>query len=308
LISCKVLGAYAVLGSLTPSEQASWYRRVATEWRLNIFEIPMLGGVPMAPELVETFADISASLVVTCVAQWAIKGQKSPAYGLSSPQEDCRQEAMLDVQSILQQSLSLSRAGIGIRNVVVHTGQRAGSTVAHAIALNRSLVGLVEATAHVLPNTELTIEMCDNLAPDHPIPFPAAKKQSLPPSDLLDTVVAVNAHGGQPVSVMLNWGRMLINGDNPLDVIGQVHRSAAPLAGVILSGAGATPDGFVDSHNSQLDPECGFTADDGRTCAAALQAASEASFLGMKCSTRKGQDKVSVKDVLTTEAELLNSV
>ena len=308
MISDKLLGAYAAVGTLPPSEQAQWYRKAATDWQLNIFEIPLLGGIPMASELVDTLADVSASLVVTCVAQWATKGQKNPAYGLSSPEEGSRQEAMLDIQSILQQCLSLSRTGIGIRNVVVHTGQRVGSTSAHAIAFSRSLVGLVEAVAHVLPDTELTVEVCDNLPPDHALPFPGAKKQSLPLPDFLDTVVAVNSTGTRPVSVMLNWGRMLINGDKPLQVIDQVHKSEAPLAGVIMSGAGATPDGFADSHNSHLDPNSGFTADDGRACTAALQATSDSAFLGMKCSTKKGAETVSVEEVLTAQAELLNSV
>ena len=309
MISDKVLGAYAAVGSLAPAEQADWYRKAAEDWGLKVFEIPLLGGVPLAPELIDVFADVSASLVVTCVAQWATKGQGNRAYGLSSPDEGCRQEAMLDIQSIMQQCLSLSRAGVGIRNVAVHTGQRVGATAAHAIALHASLVGLGEAAAAVLPRGALTIEVCDNLPPDHPIPFPAAKKQSLPLADLLDTVASANGtSGARPTSVMLNWGRMLINGDQPLQIIDQVETSDAPFAGVMMSGAGSTPDGFADSHNSHLDPGSGFTAADGESCAAALQSSGDAVFLGMKCSVATTGDALSVEQVLAAEAELLNSL
>ena len=309
MITDKVLGAYAAVGSLSPGEQADWYRTAAGDWGLKVFEIPVLAGVPMAPELIKALADVSASLVVTCVAQWATKGQGNPAYGLSSLDEACRREAILDIQSIQKQCQSLSRSGVGIRNVAVHTGQRVGAIEAHASAFQKSLLELIEATTSVLPDSELTVEVCDNLPPDHPISFPAAKKQSLPLGDLLDTVASANgASGTRPTSVMLNWGRMLINGDQPLQVVDQVETSDAPLAGVIMSGAGSTPDGFADSHNSHLDPDSGFTAADGKACAAALQSSGDSVFLGMKCSVATTGDALSVEEVLAAEAELLNSI
>ena len=51
MITEKVLGAYASVGSLPPAEQAEWYRKAAREWEINTFEIPILAGVPLAPEL-----------------------------------------------------------------------------------------------------------------------------------------------------------------------------------------------------------------------------------------------------------------
>ena len=309
MISAKVLGAYAAVGTLSPEEQAGWYRKAAAEWGLNTFEIPILGGVAVAPELVDAFVESSSSLVVTCVAQWATKGQSNPAYGLSSVDEVVRREAMLDLQSILQQCLALSRLGVTIRNVAVHTGQRTGSTIAHAIAFHKSLSELSQALAGVLPGTELSVEVADNLPSDHAIPFPAAKKSSLSLNDLLETVAAVNANTDRKrLSVMLNWGRLLINGDPPLEVIDTVAQSEVPLGGVIMSGAGATENGFADSHNSHLDPKSGFTETDGRECAAALAASSESAFLGMKCSTATPDGALEVEEVLAAEADLLNSV
>ena len=37
MISEKVLGAYASVGSLSPAEQAEWYKRAQREWGINCF-------------------------------------------------------------------------------------------------------------------------------------------------------------------------------------------------------------------------------------------------------------------------------
>ena len=75
MISDKVLGVYAAVGSLDPVKQAEWYDIAAKEWNINTFEIPLLGGVPMATELAKIFSENASSLVVTLVALWATKGQ-----------------------------------------------------------------------------------------------------------------------------------------------------------------------------------------------------------------------------------------
>ena len=134
MISDKVLGVYAAVGSLDPVKQAEWYDIAAKEWNINTFEIPLLGGVPMATELAKTFSENASSLVVTLVAQWATKGQGNVNYGLSSLDEISRREAVLDVQSVIQQCLALSREGVIIRTMELHTGQRVGSTISHAIS------------------------------------------------------------------------------------------------------------------------------------------------------------------------------
>ena len=307
MISDKVLGAYAAVGSLSPAEQAEWYTKACSEWNIDTFEIPLLGGVPLAPELAEALAAGSASLVVTMVAQWATKGQDSPGYGLSSLDEGLRREALLDVQSAIQQCLTLQRAGIGIRALELHTGQATGSAVAHAVSFARSLQELGEAAA--LPECELTVEVTDSLPPEHPIAFPGAKKASLQTGELIEAVAEVNkALPGRPISLVLNWGRLLINGDRPLEVVEQVLESRAPLGGVILSGANPTPDGFADAHNSHLDPGSGFTAADGRACAEALQAADDSCFIGMKCGVTSSAGELTPEQVLAAEAEFLDSV
>ena len=309
MISDKVLGAYAAVGALSPSEQAEWYTKACSEWNIDTFEIPMLGGVPLAPELVEALAAGSASLVVTMVAQWATKGQENPGYGLSSLDEGLRREALLDVQSAIQQCLNLQRAGIGIRALELHTGRRTGSAVAHAVSFARSLQELGEAAAAALPECELTVEVTDSLPPEHPIAFPGAKKASLQTGELIEAVAEVNkALAGRPISLVLNWGRLLINGDRPLEVVEQVLESRAPLGGVILSGANPTPDGFADAHNSHLDPGSGFTAADGRACAEALQAADDSCFIGMKCGVTSSAGELTPEQVLAAEVEFLDSV
>ena len=36
--------AYASVGALSPSEQAGWYRKAATEWNIKTFEVPLFPG------------------------------------------------------------------------------------------------------------------------------------------------------------------------------------------------------------------------------------------------------------------------
>ena len=308
MISEKVLGAYAALNPLSPSEQAAWYRKAALEWNIKTFEVPIFPGQALPTELVEVFCEVGASLIGTMVAAWGQKGQSIPAYGLSSTVEETRRHYLLDAQSVLQQCFELAAKGVSVHALAVHTGQRTGGTIEHAIALHGGLSELAEIARTALPQGELTIEVADSLPADHPIPFPGAKKAALDVDDLIQVLAAVN--GGledkKPVSMMLNWGRMLINGDRPLDIVNKVIDSGTRLCGVILSGAGASPHGFVDSHNSHLDPDSGFSIDDARQCAQALAASFQSSFLGTKCSVRRGDDAVSVEEVLLAQAEILN--
>ena len=306
MIDNKVLGAYASVGTLPAAEQAEWYGKAVREWGINTFEIPLLAGVNMAPELVEVFVETKASLVVTLVAQWGINGQKNPAYGLSSLDEAWRRTALLDAFAVLQQCATLSQQGVGIRHVEVHTGQRAGEAIPHAIALYRSLSALRQTVAAVLPDAVLAVEVTDSRPPDHPIAFPASKKASLQLPELIQTVAAVNREPGSPIALTVNWGRLLINGDEPLAGVEQILESEVGLAGVILSGAGASPDGFMDSHNSHLDPESGFTVEDFQACAGVLKASSDPVFIGMKCSVARGEETLPVEEVLKAQADLLN--
>ena len=308
MISEKRLGAYASIASLPPAEQADWYRKIAGDLGISTFEFPFLAGVSLPDELVEAFTSLPASLVVTLVAQWATTGQVNARYGLSSTDESSRQAAVMDTCAILQQCASLSGQGVRIRNVVVHTGQRCGESIPHAIALNRSLTHLRELISAVMPDTTLAVEPSDNLPLDHPIPFPAAKKSSLSISELIHVVSTVNQQSstGHPVALMINWGRLQINGDAPLSGVYQVLESDVPLAGVILSGAGHSPDGYRDSHNSHLDPDSGFTEAEAEACAAALNESPQPTFIGMKCSRAKGDGELTVDEVISAQADLLN--
>ncbi len=308
MINDKVLGAYAAVSTLPPAEQAQWYRRAAGEWGINTFELPMLAGVAMAEELMEAFAELKSSLVVTMVAQWATTGGENPHYGLSSIQPQWRQTSFLHACSVLQQCQALSQKGITIRNVEMHTGRRNGETVCHAIALYRSLVDLSAIAAEILPDCGLTVEVTDNLSQDHPIPFPAAKKASLDLASLTDVLRSVNQDAAGSVALVVNWGRLLINGDVPLQTVQSILDGDVPLAGAILSGAGASPEGFRDSHNSHLDPDSGFTAADAKACADALKQSELSTFIGTKCGKTTRDGEVSVEEVLTAQAQLLGDI
>jgi hypothetical protein len=308
MITEKVLGAYTIVGTLSPTEQADWYRKAVEEWNISTFEVPILAGVPLVPEVVDVLSELSASIVATFVAQWATAGQKNPAYGLSSLDESSRQAAIADACSSLQQCMTLSEGGVRICNVFVHTGGRSGETIPHAIAFHQSLTDLRQLASAILPDTTLAVEVTDNLPPDHPILFPAAKKASLTLDDLIQILSFVNRESvsGQPIALMVNWGRLLVNGDVPLSKVHQILASEVPLSGVILSGAGPSADGFTDSHNSHLDPQSGFTLEDAMSCASVLASSSQPIFLGTKCSTARGDDELPVETVLNAQAELLN--
>ena len=309
MITEKVLGAYTIVGTLSPTEQADWYRKAVEEWNISTFEVPILAGVPLVPEVVDVLTELSASIVATFVAQWATAGQKNPAYGLSSLDESSRQTALVDACSSLQQCMSLSEQGIRVRNVFVHTGGRSGEPIPHALAFHQSLIHLHQLAASILPDTTLAVEVTDSLPSDHPIPFPAAKKASLTLDDLIQILSFLNRENASspPIGLMVNWGRLLVNGDAPLPILHQILESEVPLSGVILSGAGPSVDGFTDSHNSHLDPQSGFTEEDAMSCASVLASSTQTIFLGTKCSTAKGDEELPVETVLNAQAELLNA-
>ena len=305
MISDKVLGAYAAVGALSPSEQAEWYTKACSEWNIDTFEIPLLGGVPLAPELVEALAAGSASLVVTMVAQWATKGQENPGYGLSSLDEGLRREALLDVQSAIEAVPGPSATrGIGIRALELHTGRRTGSAVAHAVFLRAESAGARGGGGR--GPAGMRADRRGDRQSAARAPHRVSREPRRRPckqEELIEAVAEVNkALPGRPISLVLNWGRLLINGDRPLEVVEQVLESRAPLGGVILSGANPTPDGFADAHNSHLDPGSGFTAADGRACAEALQAADDSCFIGMKCGVTSSAGELTPEQVLAAEA------
>lgn len=309
MISDKVLGAYAAIGTLSPAEQAAWYQRAASEWGINTFEIPILAGQPLPDELVEAFAALPASLMVTLVAQWAGRGQTHPTYGLAAVDAADRQAALLDAHSVLQQCAALAERGICIRNVAVHTGCKSADSIGHAIAFYESLLELKQRAAAVLPDAVLCVELTDHRPLDHPVPFPAAKKAALTTDEVVQTIAAVNRQSplGHPVHLEVNWGRLLVNGDQPLPELKRLLASSVPLAGVILSGAGASAAGFMDSHNSHLDPDSGFIAADAAACAQVLADSDQTCFIGMKCSVKAPQE-LPVETVLKAQAELLGDI
>jgi len=313
----KVLGAYGCIGTLSPTElppaeQVVWYRRAVGEWGFNTFEVPFVAGAPMAPELAEFFAGNRSSLVATLMVQWAVTGPKYPEYGLASPDETARQTAFMDAVAIVYELAGLRARGIQIRNLAVQAGQRLGSPIAHAIAFHRSLVDLNRLIARVLPGTVLVVENTDTRPSDYPVATPGSKRSALDVDALLEVAGAVNREvGADPaVGLMINWGRLLVDKVDPLATVKRALSSDVPFVGVILSGARPTPKGLRDSHNSHLDPESGFTAEDAFACAAALRDSPHPAFIGMKCSCAKGDDEfaLTADQVLPAEAELLNRI
>ena len=317
MIAEKVLGAYAAIGTMSPtelppSEQVVWYRRAVEEWKISHFEIPLFAGEPLAPELAEAFADLHASLVVTLVAQWARAGAVNAAYGFSSLDERARVTAMMDANAIVQQCASLEERGVRIRNVIVQTGRRMGGSIQHAIAFHKSLVVLARLIDAVLPEAGLAVEPTDTRPDDYGIAFPGAKRSSLDTDAIVQTICAVNREypANSRVGVMVNSGRLILDGISPLAMIEQVLGSEVPLVGAIFSGARPTPVGFRDSHNCHLDPEGGFSAADASACATALKRSPQVTFIGMKCSCARGDDEFGfeIEEVLRAQSALLNEL
>lgn len=309
MITEKVLGVYASVWGMPDAQAAPWYDKSAAEWGIDTFEIPLFAGAPLGTGLVDVFVKHGAALVVTLVAHTVGASQKDRAYGLASTEEPSRRAALLDAYSIVQQCRELSRRGIRIRHVVLQTGQRIGATIPHAIAFSQSLIELRGLLEKTLPDCGLLVEPADTRPADHPIPVPGSKKSSLGLSELIEVLSAINRQGANPsVGLMVNWGRALVNGDVPLANLERILRSSVPLGGVILSGAGASPDGLRDSHNSHLDPQSGFTAEDARSCAQLLKSSTEPIFLGMKCSRANSQGELTIDQALSAQAKLLQEI
>ena len=317
MIAEKVLGAYAAIGTMSPtelpiSEQVMWYRRAVEEWDISHFEIPLLAGAPLPSELTEYFAAARVTLVVTLIAQWARAGQENAAYGFSSLDERDRTAAIVDADTVLSECAALEKRGVHVRNLIVQTGRRMGAAIQHAIAFHKSLVTFVGALDAVLPEAQLAVEPTDTRPDDYGIAFPGAKRSSLDAQAILETIVAVNMHVPQEkkVGILINSGRLILDGLSTLETIERVLGSEVPLVGVIFSGARPTPFGFRDSHNCHLDPESGFTADDAVACVAALKRSSSPSFVGMKCSCAKGNDEFGyeIDEVLGAQAALLRQL
>ena len=72
--------------------------------------------------------------------------------------------------------MTLSDAGIRVRNVFIHTGGRSGETIPHAIAFHKSLTDLHELASTILPDTTLAVEVTDSLPSDHPITVPRSQE------------------------------------------------------------------------------------------------------------------------------------
>jgi hypothetical protein len=317
MITGKVLGAYGCIGTLSPTEleptkQVIWYRRAVDEWGFDHFEVPFVAGAPMAGELADFFAETRSSLVATLMVQWAVTGPGYPEYGLASLDETARQRAFVDAASIVRELVGLQARSIGISHLAVQAGQRMGDPIAHAIAFHRSLVDLDRIVARVLPETILVAENTDTRPSDYPVATPGSKRSALDVDALVQIVGAVNRDldPGRSVGLMLNWGRLLVDRVDPLATVERALASEAPVVGVILSGARPTPKGLRDSHNSHLDPDSGFAAEDAFACAAALRASPQRAFIGMKCSCAKGDDEFALTAdlVLPAQAELLNRI
>ena len=202
--------------------------------------------------------------------------------------------------------------GIRIRNVIVQTGCRMGGEIQHAIAFHKSIVALAKVVNAILPEAGLAVEPTDVRPDDYGIAFPGAKRSSLEVGAIVQTLCAVNREVPAPhrVGMMVNSGRLILDGVSPLATIEQVLGSEVPLVGAIFSGARPTPVGFRDSHNCHLDPTAGFSAADASACAAALRRSPQSSFIGMKCSCAKGNHELGfkIKDVLQAQAALLNKL
>jgi len=243
-------------------------------------EVPWIDGIhPHDDAWFLTHVPAGAQLAVTPVP--FVMGQcgRMPRYGLASADEEGRLAALADLRRVNADVARLNdESAATVRIVELHTAPRGGGDPA---ALTRSLGEIAEWDWQ---GARLVVEHCDAAVPGQ-----AHEKGFLA---LGDEIAAIR-DSGAPIGLWLNWGRSAIELRDGDAVAAQIADAAASglLVGLAFSGASPVegPYGgpWIDAHLpvAETHPESQSLLDAPRL-AAALAAAPEVEWLGLKISRR----------------------
>lgn len=253
-------------------------------------EVPWVG--KMHPHDVDWFIANVPATTLSITALPFVMGRTAAdnRYGIASADDEGRAAALADLRVVAADVARLSaESAASVAFIELHTAPRgAGSTEALARSLD-------ELATWDFSGARLVVEHCDS-----PVAGQEFEKGFLSVADELSVVA-----GRDNVGMWLNWGRSAVELRDADAVTAQIAEVAAAgaLVGLGFSGAaGITgPYGapWADAHLPILSthPESGSILDDAHV-AAALRAAGDVPYLGVKTSRRPTD--TTVADVLHT--------
>ncbi|MBO1740774.1 DUF4862 family protein [Leifsonia sp. TF02-11] len=290
-----VVSAYAASPAYTrwdPAFEERFLAELVALDGVDALELPWLGRLhPFDDEWLISRVP-ATELVITALPWTMTRSKASPSYGLASTDPLGRADAVADLDRMRR---DLVRLPVIPSVVLLHTAP--SGALGSVDALQDSLASI---TSWDWCGSTLAIEHCDRAVPGRPF-----EKGFLPLADELAALEGIPEAG-----LWLNWGRSAVELRDAMAVTAQVAAAAASgrLVGLTLSGAASTdgPYGlaWADAHLpfAETDPRSGSLLTRS-TARAALRAAADVSWRGLKVSRRPGDE--SVAEVLATvEANL----
>lgn len=228
------IGAYAAAAPNDP-----WGPRMSPAFTAGLTGIVGIDGVeaPWAPEhgddhveWMSSWLPAHWSVVLTDIPHVMARVRTSASYGLASPTESGREEALSDLADLRQQVARLAAAGVRVDAVEIHSAPRGADAAAFEGSVH-------ELSAWDWCGADLLIEHCDALV--------AGQVPAKGFLNLADELFVARKTEGR-VGVALNWGRSAVELRDAARVIEHVraaHNSGA-LRALVVSGASAADGSY----------------------------------------------------------------
>lgn len=243
-----LLGAYA----LAPAE-----RHAEAAFYAKLRDLPMLGGLELPftgalhhddePWLLRQLAP-QWRYVVTLLPGTMQQVGASPLWGLASTDVQGRREALGFVRRATDAVARINER-LGVQAVIaVEVHSAPSAQPATPVAARAFTQSLLEIQQMPWQGAALLVEHCDAFRPGHP-----HHKGFLPLHDELAALDAVEAAGGAPVGVVINWARSVLETHRVDTAAEHLHdaRQQGRLRGLCFSGCSgaSTPYGaWQDTH------------------------------------------------------------
>jgi hypothetical protein len=244
-----LLGAYA----LAPDD-----RRTEDAFYAGLRDLPQLGGLELPftgtlhrdnePWLLRQLAP-HWQYVVTLLPGTMQQVAARPGWGLASTDEPGRQAALAFVRraadAVARLNDHLGRQAV--LAVEVHSAPSAQPSTPTAVQAFTD--SLRQVQAFPWGGAELLVEHCDAFQPGHP-----HHKGFLPLRDELAAVAAVEASGGAPVGLVINWARSVLETHRVETATAHLHeaRQHGRLRGICFSGCSGEATLYGSWHDSHM--------------------------------------------------------
>jgi len=282
-------GAYAAITKQLAAVADEYYRLLAAD--------PLVGGLE-EPWTGAPLVDRGWPVLVTTIPGTMDALAADPSFGLASLDPSWRRAAIADASSVRDEVLRLNdaRGSRVVRAVELHSAPHASGSPGGGALLADSLT---EIAGWDWDGADLLVEHCDAAIEGQP----AAK-------GFLSLAEEIDALRGLPVGLVINWGRSAIELRDPDRVVEHLTlaRDAGLLRGLIFSGA-ADSDGdgvaaWADQH-LPVAREGGVGGEQlslltGERMRAALAAAGDLDYLGLKVGWRGGDATAAERAALVT--------